>query len=185
LHSIRDILTLANFNAIFILFLGLFPSHLSHHTEPYCLVNYTNKPWSANEKEIILKEVQHSGISRNKMELNVNSRRIEKMVASKKSGATFSDTGGWPMRVDTIGEEMISSTLISARCNYQPLTISKTKEVMENKVILSWSKTWREWIDIINSSSNNQKNLKRYQCFCGMWAKYDKWHTLDMNKWKI
>jgi hypothetical protein len=91
LHSIRDILTLANFNAIFILFLGLFPSHLSHHTEPYCLVNYTNKPLSANEKEIILKEMKHSGISRNKRAeyLNVNPHRIEKMVASKKSGAMF------------------------------------------------------------------------------------------------
>jgi hypothetical protein len=40
------------------------------------------------------------------------------------------------MRVHTIGEERISSTLISARCNHQPLTISKTKEVIENEVIL-------------------------------------------------
>jgi hypothetical protein len=121
------------------IFLDYFPSCVSHHTEPSSLVNYTNKPWSANEKEIILNEMKHSGISRNKMAkyLNVNSRRIEKMVANKKMGAKFSDTGGRPMRVDSIGEQRIASSLISARSNHTPLTISETKALIENEVILS------------------------------------------------
>jgi len=69
--------------------------------------------------------------------LNVHYRKIEKIVARRKLGRTSSDTGGRPMRIDSIGEDRISSTLIIARNERNPLTLSETNQLIENEVILS------------------------------------------------
>jgi hypothetical protein len=102
-------------------------------------VNYNSKPWSENEKLIILAELNNPAISNRKIAkyLGVNRTRIEKLVAKRKLGLKFSDTMGRPRRVDPIGEENISSTILSAKNDGKPLTVSETKIVIENEVVKS------------------------------------------------
>jgi transposase len=112
-----------------------------------------------NEKLLILAELKNPAKSYRNIAkyLGVNRTRIEKIVAKRKLGLKFSDTMGRPRRVDPIGEENISSTILSVKNAGIPLTVSEIKIVIEKEVVKSVQKSGLSG-DIICSPSNHEAN---------------------------